>query len=100
MIRRGIQISTGFALAAFCLCVAIPLAARDWTVGAPPADFPFITPALAAAADGDTIRVAPGVYREDLRLDHRVALLGDGHPTLIGLGRGTVIRVSAPSIVA
>jgi nitrous oxidase accessory protein len=69
--------------------------ARTWTVGGPRADFPFIAPAIAAAADGDTIRVARGVYREDLLVDKRLAIVGDGRPTLFGTGLGTVVTITA-----
>lgn len=70
--------------------------ARTWTVGGRSADFPFIAPAVAAAADGDVIRVHPGVYREDLRIDKRLTIVGEGRPTLIGTGVGTVVTITAP----
>ena len=58
---------------ALCVLVLMLLAmraeARTWTVGGTDADFPFITPAIAAASAGDVIRVVGGVYREDLLLD-------------------------------
>src|SRR5581483_3704154 len=59
------------------------------------ADFPFISPAIAAAADGDIIEVHAGVYREDLRLDKRLTLVGIGRPLLMGTGIGTVVTVTA-----
>jgi nitrous oxidase accessory protein len=70
--------------------------ARTWTVGGPDADFPFIAPAITAAADGDTIRVRAGVYRENLRIDKRLTIVGENRPTLIGTGVGTVIAIVAP----
>jgi nitrous oxidase accessory protein len=86
-----------FALAAMLVLVAAPAtAARTWTVGAAGADFPLISPALAAAADGDTIVVGPGVYRENLVLHRRVSIVGRGSPVLYGLGTGSVIRILAP----
>ena len=45
--------------------------ARIWTVGGGGADFPLISPAIAAAADGDVVEVRAGVYREDLALRER-----------------------------
>jgi len=84
----------GFAVA-LALLTASPTLARTWTVGAAGSDFPLITPALAAAADGDTIVVGPGVYRENLVLHRRVALVGQGAPVLWGLGTGSVIRILA-----
>jgi nitrous oxidase accessory protein len=71
-------------------------AARTWRVGGPGADFPFIAPAVAAAADGDEIVVQPGVYREDLVLRRTVSLRGVRSPVLMGTGEGTVILVEAP----
>lgn len=76
--------------------VAVRADARTWTVGGKGADFPFITPAIAAAASGDTIRVLGGVYREDLVLDKSLALTGEGHPTLFGTGLGSVVTIVAP----
>jgi nitrous oxidase accessory protein len=70
--------------------------AREWTVGGSGSDFPFITPAIAAAAAGDTIRVRAGVYREDLTIDKRLAMVGDGNPVLFGTGVGTVVTLVAP----
>jgi nitrous oxidase accessory protein len=68
---------------------------RVWTVGRATADFPLIAPAIAAAADGDEIRIGEGVYREDLVLGRRVSLVGDGRAILFGTGAGTVIDVMA-----
>ena len=70
--------------------------ARTWTVGGAGADFPFITPAIAAASAGDTIRVRGGVYREDLVLDKPLTLTGEGNPTLFGTGLGSVVTIAAP----
>jgi nitrous oxidase accessory protein len=84
-------------LAAAIAFIIIPVRAegRTWTVGREHADFPLIAPAIAAAADGDEIRVRGGVYREDLILDKRIAIVGERHPVLFGTGNGTVIDVRA-----
>jgi nitrous oxidase accessory protein len=82
--------------ATLVLIAAAPAAAHTWTVGTAGADFPLITPALAAAQNGDTIIVGPGVYRENLVLHRRVAIIGRGSPVLYGLGSGSVIRILAP----
>jgi nitrous oxidase accessory protein len=86
--------------AACCLVlmtvVTIRTEARTWTVGGPGADFPLITPAIAAAVSGDVIRVRGGVYREDLVLDKSLVLAGEGHPTLFGTGVGSVVTIVAP----
>jgi nitrous oxidase accessory protein len=70
--------------------------ARTWTVGGAGADFPLIGPAIAAASPGDTIRVRHGVYREDLVLDRRLSIVGEGRPTLFGTGLGSVVTIIAP----
>jgi nitrous oxidase accessory protein len=82
--------------AALLLVSSSEAAARTWIVGGAGADFPLITPAIAAAADGDVIVVGPGVYRENLLLDRRVSIVGRGSPVLYGTGIGSVIRVAAP----
>jgi nitrous oxidase accessory protein len=84
--------AAAFVLLAACAARA---EARTWTVGGSTADFPLITPALAAASAGDVIRVRGGVYREDLVLDKRVALVGEGNPTLFGTGLGSVVTIIA-----
>lgn len=75
---------------------AAPSEARTWTVGGAGADFPLLGPAIAAASSGDTIRVRSGVYRENLVLDKTLTILGDGEPTLFGLGVGSVVTITAP----
>jgi nitrous oxidase accessory protein len=84
-------------LAAGIAAVLVPLhaEARVWIVGRGATDFPLIAPAIAAATDGDEIRIGPGVYREDLVIDKRLTLVGDGLPVLFGTGNGTVIDVVA-----
>jgi nitrous oxidase accessory protein len=79
-----------------CVAFAATADARTWTVGATGAEFPLITPAIAAAAAGDTIRVEGGVYRENLVIGKRLAIVGIGGPVLYGLGTGSVITITAP----
>jgi nitrous oxidase accessory protein len=86
---------TGLCLVVLTL-VSVGAEARTWTVGGQGTDFPFITPAIAAAASGDVIRVLGGVYREDVVLDKPLALNGEGHPTLFGTGVGSVVTIAAP----
>jgi len=83
------------ALAVFALW-SVTADARSWTVGGAGADFPFIAPAIAVASAGDTIEVRGGVYREDLVIDKRLAVVGLNRPTLIGTGIGTVVTIMAP----
>ena len=83
--------------AAFVLALLAGTAeARTWTVGGGGADFPLISPAIAAATDGDVVEVRGGVYREDLLVDKRLKLAGVGRPRLFGTGIGTVVTIVAP----
>ena len=82
-------------LAIGCACLSASASARVWSVGGPGADFPLIAPAVAAAADGDTVQVRSGVYREDLVLRRRIALVGVRWPVLVGTGEGTVVELRA-----
>lgn len=58
--------------------------------------FTSVGAALEAADPGDTIRVGPGVYRERLRVEEAVVLLGEGRPVLDGGGAGHVVEATAP----
>ena len=88
---------TRIAVAAVALTLVSAAAeARTWIVGGSGADFPLIAPAIAAAADGDTIEVHGGVYREDLVVDKRLELVGIGRPRLFGTGLGTVVTIASP----
>jgi len=91
----GARRRNALAVVVFVL-VASSAEARTWTVGGPGADFPFITPAIAAAGPGDEIHVRGGVYREDLVVDKRLAIIGEGRPTLFGTGIGSVVTLVAP----
>src|SRR5262245_28269554 len=97
--RRGTEggaMKTGLVAAALALVLAPARAdARVWVVGPGDSDFPLISPAVAAAADGDEIRIRAGVYREDIVLDKQLSLVGEGRPVLFGTGNGTVIDVVA-----
>lgn len=71
----------------------------------PPARPPFEVPkekktiaaALELAVDGDTIRVAPGTYRENVDLENEgISLMASGGPTrtfLVGTGDRPVVRI-------
>ena len=88
--------NAALAAAAIALLLApLRAEARVWTVGPGATDFPLIAPAIAAAADGDEIRIGAGVYREDIVLRKRLTLVGVGQPIIFGTGNGTVIDVFA-----
>jgi nitrous oxidase accessory protein len=65
----------------------------------PSGDFTTLTAAVAAALPGDTIRVAPGVYREPtLVLDKPVTILGTPDAILDGEGARGLVRIVADSV--
>ncbi|HEY9898378.1 MAG TPA: nitrous oxide reductase family maturation protein NosD [Pantanalinema sp.] len=76
--------------------LALPFAVRaaEWRVG--PGGFPTIAAAIAAAHPGDVIRIPAGRYPERLFLDKPLTLVGEGMPTIDGLGKGDVVAVKAP----
>lgn len=57
-----------------------------------------IADAISRAADGDTLRLAPGTYSETLVLDRPLTLDGQGHAAIDGGGQGSVITVTGPGI--
>lgn len=54
-----------------------------------------ITRALESAEDGDTILIKKGTYRERLKIEKSLTLIGEGHPTIDGGGVGSVIELVA-----
>jgi nitrous oxidase accessory protein len=92
-----------FCIAWFLLSVAVLFgslarAASDLNV-CPSCSFTTIQAAVAQARDGDTIKIAPGVYHESqILLSHSVRLLGTGMPTVDGGGHGTIFLLRADKI--
>jgi nitrous oxidase accessory protein len=80
---------------ALSLC-ALPLEAAEWQV---PLRAGAIAEFLDLAAPGDTLRLSPGAYSENLILTKPVTLDGGGHATLEGNGVGSVITIDAPGVV-
>jgi nitrous oxide reductase family maturation protein NosD len=68
------------------------------TAAAAPAMLGEIGRRIAAARDGDTIEVGPGTYREHVRIDKSVKLVGVGRPVLDGAGSGDIVEISAPGV--
>ena len=54
---------------------------------------------LARARDGDTVRLAAGVYRGNLTVDHSIRLIGQPGAILDAQGRGDALRVRAPDVL-
>ena len=54
--------------------------------------------AVHAAAPGDTVEVARGLYRTNLRIDKPLTLRGIDRPTISGGDQGDTIRITAPDV--
>ena len=53
----------------------------------PKAKYNTIQKAVDASKDGDTIRVAPGTYKENVKIDNKtISLIGTKYPTVYGFG--------------
>ena len=63
---------------------------------APPAG--SLAARIAAAQPHDTIVVEAGVYRERLRIDKPIRLVGSGRPVLDGGGDGDIVEIVAPDV--
>lgn len=53
---------------------------------------------IRAASAGDTVRVPAGVYREHLRIDKPLILLGEPGAILDGGGAGDIVEIAAPDV--
>ncbi len=53
---------------------------------------------IAAAPAGAIIEIGPGTYREHLRIDKSVTLIGTGSPVLDGQGGGDIVEITAPDV--
>ncbi|TET44759.1 DUF1565 domain-containing protein [candidate division TA06 bacterium] len=64
-----------------------------------PSDYPTIQEALDAASRGDTVKVGPGIYYENVRIPKPLVLWGSGSSstTIDGSGIDMVVRVEADS---
>lgn len=57
-----------------------------------------ISGAISRAAAGDTIRIGPGTYHEQLVIDKPVTLIGDGLPVIDGGRKGDVVVIAAEGV--
>ncbi|MEO3429320.1 nitrous oxide reductase family maturation protein NosD [Pelagibius sp. CAU 1746] len=80
--------------ATLSLLAAAPVAAevRDVAPGLPLAD------AVAAARDGDVLRLLPGVHSGPAVIDRQLTLTGEEGVELVGNGKGSVLTLTAPGI--
>ena len=75
--------------------LASPALAAEWTVE-PRAG--AIAATLARAAEGDTLLLRPGTYREQIVLDRPVTLDGGGAAIIDGGGSGSVVTVTGDDV--
>lgn len=74
--------------------VSAPLPAAEWTVQPGQS----IQDAIAHAAPGDTVKLARGRYRENLRIDKALTLAGIDRPTVSGGQAGNTITIAASDV--
>jgi len=79
------------------LCFGAALPAWAATVSVQPGQ--DLAAAIQAAAPGDVVEVARGMYRVNLLIDKPLTLRGIDRPTLSGGNQGDTIRVTAPGVV-
>lgn len=82
-------------LTLICVFFAASLQAAEWDVPNEPG---AIAKTLDRAAEGDTLRLRPGTYYEQLVLDKPITLDGMGHATIDAQGEGSVITVTADHV--
>ena len=90
---------THLALAATLVLIgtaAGPARAATFCVDHRPGCFDRLQQAVDAAHDGDTIRIAPGVYRGGVKIDVSVELRGAGAQRTSIHGGGPVLTIGAP----
>ena len=58
-----------------------------------------ITEAIKIAKEGDVIRVLHGTYKEHIKIDIPLTIVGVNYPSIDGGGKGTVVVISAPGTV-
>lgn len=66
--------------------------------GAAAAQQTSIAALIAAASPGDTVVVPPGTYREQVRIDKPLTLVGEGRPVIDGGGTGDVVVITADGV--
>jgi nitrous oxidase accessory protein NosD len=95
------SLALSFAASAFLLCAAPTLMAATLCVnpGGIGSCKSTISAAVAAASPGDTIRVAPGTYKEEIVITKSLSLVSWGHrkPVIDATGLGNGIFVNGMS---
>jgi len=68
-------------------------------VGGEGASFGSIQGAIDAAKEGDVIEVRSGIYEENVLVDKRLILRGQGNPVIDASGNGTCLGVASSGII-
>lgn len=77
---------------------AAPVPASPAKSAAAPARLGEIGRRIAEAEPGAVIEIGPGVYREHLRIDKPITLIGRGRPVIDGDGSGDIVEITAPDV--
>lgn len=98
MVVRGVFKKKAFSFFIVFLFLGHPALAAELSV---PGSFKTIGEAVVNASEGDTIRVAPGTYLENVVLKSGVTLIGAGAGKSIidGGGNGTVVILKGASVL-
>lgn len=88
-------ILAGLCIASFFVVFTVAAGAVIYV----PDNYAKIQWAVDNASEGDTIIVRDGTYKENIRLDKRLTLIGDGSPTIDGQGKGDVVHITADHCV-
>jgi len=78
------------------LLLAVPAPAADVRV---PAGGGRLAAALATAAAGDVLRLAPGEHAGGISVDRPLTLVGEPGAEIVGPGKGRVVTLNAPGAV-
>lgn len=84
-----------FCLFTMLAAVAAPPVAAEVREIAPDQSLPA---AVAAAAEGDVLRLLPGAHAGPVTIDRRLALVGEEGATIVGSGKGSVLTLTAPGV--
>jgi nitrous oxidase accessory protein len=87
--------TAAFLLAAGCVLFVISAAQARTLIVSPGSAITSISEAVRAAEPGDTIEVRPGTYIENVALYRSVEIVGIGKPVIRGLGKASVVTVTA-----
>jgi nitrous oxidase accessory protein len=87
-----------FAVFAQAVCGASVGMGRTWVI-MPSGKSSAVADAIASAAEGDTVLLRSGVYRESgIVVDKRLAIVGEGLPVIDGGDTGQIITVTADGV--